>query len=78
MFSYWVSDHNVYCDYIIVHFFCIQAKPEDALDLCRILNDDLANTVSKHPNRFIGLGTLPMQASVYCLIPCSSCDVLVE
>lgn len=38
------------------------AKPEDSLDLCKILNDDLAATVSAHPKRFIGLGTLPMQA----------------
>ena len=39
-----------------------QAKPEDTLDLSRFLNDDLAKTVSKHPKRFVGLGTLPMQA----------------
>lgn len=38
------------------------AKPEDTLDLSRILNDDLHSTVRKHPNRFVGLGTLPMQA----------------
>ncbi|XP_067891180.1 2-amino-3-carboxymuconate-6-semialdehyde decarboxylase isoform X2 [Heterodontus francisci] len=37
------------------------AKPKDTLDLCHILNDDLAATVRKHPKRFIGLGTLPMQ-----------------
>lgn len=42
--------------------FSYWAKPEDTLDLCRILNDDLARTVSKHPTRFVGLGTLPMQA----------------
>jgi aminocarboxymuconate-semialdehyde decarboxylase len=39
-----------------------QAKPEDTLDLCRILNNDLADTIKKYPKRFIGLGTLPMQA----------------
>jgi len=32
------------------------------LDLCRLLNDDLAQTVRKHPRRFVGLGTLPLQA----------------
>lgn len=42
--------------------FSYWAKPEDTLDLCRILNDDLAKTVKKHPKRFVGLGTLPMQA----------------
>ena len=39
-----------------------QAKPEDTLDLSRIINNDLAETVRKHPKRFVGLGTLPMQA----------------
>ena len=40
----------------------LQAKPEDTQDLSRIINDDLAGTVHKHPRRFVGLGTLPMQA----------------
>ena len=39
-----------------------QAKPEDTLDLSRLLNDDLAATVAGNPRRFVGLGTLPMQA----------------
>lgn len=42
--------------------FSYWAKPEDTLDLCQIVNDDLAQTVKAHPTRFIGLGTLPMQA----------------
>ena len=41
---------------------CVKAKPEDTLDLCQILNDDLAKTVQKYPDRFLGLGTVPMQA----------------
>lgn len=40
----------------------LQAKPQDTLDLCQLLNDDLAATVARHPKRFVGLGTLPMQA----------------
>jgi aminocarboxymuconate-semialdehyde decarboxylase len=44
------------------NFFISKAKPEDTLDLSRFLNDDLAKTVSKNPKRFVGLGTLPMQA----------------
>ena len=47
-------------------FFFYKAKPEDTLDLCRIMNDDLAKTVKKYPKRFVGLGTLPMQ--VQCII----------
>ncbi|KAF4086735.1 hypothetical protein AMELA_G00087760 [Ameiurus melas] len=42
--------------------FSYWAKPQDTLDLCRILNDDLAATVKRYPKRFVGLGTLPMQA----------------
>ncbi|CAH3183345.1 unnamed protein product [Porites lobata] len=42
--------------------FSYWAKPEDTLDLCCILNDDLAKIVKKYPKRFVGLGTLPMQA----------------
>ncbi|XP_057600300.1 2-amino-3-carboxymuconate-6-semialdehyde decarboxylase isoform X2 [Hippopotamus amphibius kiboko] len=38
------------------------AKPQDALELCQLLNNDLAATVASHPRRFVGLGTLPMQA----------------
>jgi len=42
--------------------FSYWAKPEDTLDLSRLLNDDLADTVRKWPRDFVGLGTLPMQA----------------
>ncbi|GAU99763.1 hypothetical protein RvY_10715 [Ramazzottius varieornatus] len=42
--------------------FSYWAKPEDALDLSKFLNDDIANTVTQHPSRFIGLGTVPLQA----------------
>ncbi|XP_059872890.1 2-amino-3-carboxymuconate-6-semialdehyde decarboxylase isoform X3 [Delphinus delphis] len=39
-----------------------KAKPQDTLELCQLLNNDLAATVASHPRRFVGLGTLPMQA----------------
>jgi aminocarboxymuconate-semialdehyde decarboxylase len=42
--------------------FSYWAQPKDALDLARLLNDQLAATVAAHPKRFAGLGTLPMQA----------------
>lgn len=41
--------------------FSYWAKPEHTLDLARILNDHIAETVATNPKRFIGLGTLPMQ-----------------
>lgn len=42
--------------------FSYWAKPEDTLDLSRILNDHMASVVERYPDRFVGLGTLPMQA----------------
>ena len=41
--------------------FSYWAKPKDTLDLSRLLNDHIAQTVADNPNRFIGLGTVPMQ-----------------
>lgn len=37
------------------------AKPADALDLSRRLNDHIASVCRDYPDRFVGLGTLPMQ-----------------
>jgi len=42
--------------------FSYWAKPEHTLDLSRILNDHIAGVVREYPRRFVGLGTLPMQA----------------
>ncbi|XP_076797191.1 2-amino-3-carboxymuconate-6-semialdehyde decarboxylase isoform X2 [Arvicanthis niloticus] len=42
--------------------FSYWAKPKDTLELCKFLNNDLAATVARYPRRFVGLGTLPMQA----------------
>ena len=41
--------------------FSYWAKPRDALELCRILNDHIADIVRANPKRFAGLGTLPLQ-----------------
>jgi aminocarboxymuconate-semialdehyde decarboxylase len=38
------------------------ARGEDIYDLSRILNDHIAGVVADYPDRFVGLGTLPMQA----------------
>ncbi|MEQ1677105.1 MAG: hypothetical protein ABL876_10410, partial [Chitinophagaceae bacterium] len=37
------------------------AKPADGLETARFFNDHIAETVSKEPNHFIGLGTVPLQ-----------------
>jgi len=41
--------------------FSYWAKPADALDLSRRLNDHIAEVVRDYPKRFTGLGTIPMQ-----------------
>jgi len=41
--------------------FSYWAKPHDTLDLSMFLNDHIAGIVQKYPQRFVGLGTLPMQ-----------------
>jgi aminocarboxymuconate-semialdehyde decarboxylase len=43
--------------------FSYWAKPHDALDLCRLLNDHIAEIVRRYPSRFVGLGTVPLQDS---------------
>jgi aminocarboxymuconate-semialdehyde decarboxylase len=42
--------------------FSYWAKPADTLDLCHWLNDHIAGVVAEHPERFVGLGTVPLQA----------------
>ena len=37
------------------------AKPKDGLETSRFLNDHIAGTVAKNTNRFIGIGTVPLQ-----------------
>ncbi|MEY2479710.1 MAG: aminocarboxymuconate-semialdehyde decarboxylase [Verrucomicrobiota bacterium] len=41
--------------------FSYWAKPNDALDLSRRLNDHIAEVVRAHPTRFAGLATIPLQ-----------------
>ncbi len=42
--------------------FSYWARPLDALDLSKFLNDHIASVAAEHPKRFIGLGTVPMQS----------------
>ncbi len=41
--------------------FSYWAKPHDTLQLAQFLNDHIAGVVARFPNRFVGLGTIPMQ-----------------
>jgi aminocarboxymuconate-semialdehyde decarboxylase len=42
--------------------FSYWAKPVDCLDLSQLLNDHIADVVRRYPTRYVGLGTLPLQA----------------
>ena len=42
--------------------FSYWAKPNDCLSVSKFLNDHIANIVQQYPTKFIGLGTVPMQA----------------
>lgn len=49
------------------------AKPYDTLDLSMILNDHVASIVHRYPDRFVGLGTLPMQAPDLAIMELERC-----
>jgi len=38
------------------------ARPEHTHDLSKLLNDHIAEVCARHPTRFVGLGTVPMQS----------------
>ena len=42
-------------------FFFYALDPAQSLGLCQKINNAFAETVRKHPNRFVGLANLPMQ-----------------
>ena len=41
--------------------FSYWAEPQHAAEVAAFLNEDIAATVSSHPDRFVGLGTVPLQ-----------------
>jgi len=46
----------------LVHQCTYEAAPDDALRLDRAMNDRIAQAVAERPDRFRGLGSLPLQA----------------
>ena len=56
--------------------FSYWARPKDTLDWSRFLNDHLAGVVASYPQRFIGLGTLPMQDVEYSIKELRRCKEL--
>ena len=41
--------------------FCYWAKAQHGLEVAQYLNDHIADVVATHPQRFVGLGTVPLQ-----------------
>ena len=41
--------------------FCYDQPAEPAIEFARLLNNDIARLCEEHPDRFIGLGTVPLQ-----------------
>lgn len=42
--------------------FSYWAKPHDALDISKLLNEHIGEICEQHPSRFAGLGTIPLQS----------------
>lgn len=57
------KDHDVDIQVLstVPAMFSYWAKAVDALDISMLLNDHIAEVVSEFPQRFIGLGTIPLQ-----------------
>ncbi|MBK9271601.1 MAG: amidohydrolase [Saprospiraceae bacterium] len=49
------------------------AKARDTFDTSRFLNDHLSDVVRRNPNRFIGLGTVPMQNPELAIVEMDRC-----
>jgi aminocarboxymuconate-semialdehyde decarboxylase len=53
--------------------FSYWAKPDDCLDISMYLNDHIAGVVQRYPDRFMGLGTVPMQSSAHAVKELARC-----
>lgn len=49
------------------------AKPDDVTDLSMLLNDHIAGIVGRYPDRFLGLGTVPLQSTSHAIREMERC-----
>jgi len=61
------SDINVQVISPIPIMFSYWADAKDSLIQSQLINDFISETCTKYPNRFVGLGTIPMQSTKYAL-----------
>lgn len=49
------------------------AKAKDGLEICKFLNDDIASTFNRYPDKFIGLATVPLQDTKLAIMELERC-----
>jgi len=64
-------DMQVICTIPVM--FSYWAQAQHCLELSKFLNDDIATTVASHPDRFIGLATVPMQDTALAIAELERC-----
>lgn len=64
-------DKQVICTIPVMFNYSIEGI--DCLELSKFLNDDIADTVTKNPDKFIGLATVPLQDSKLSLVELERC-----
>ena len=68
-----VSAINVQVISPIPIMFSYWADPKDALTQSQAINDFISDVCIKHPKRFVGLGTIPMQSTKYAIKELERC-----
>jgi aminocarboxymuconate-semialdehyde decarboxylase len=56
--------------------FSYWTKPDDGVEIAKYLNDDIARSAAEFPERFVALGTLPMQDTELALKELERCKTL--